>query len=61
MMLVGILQFVSGAYEIKDINEVIQEVISDKLIEFVAHAPTGHIKLKPDVQVKFDYEKSFNT
>ena len=58
-----ILQFVPGAYEIKDINEVIQEVVSDKWIEFVAHAPTGHIKLKlkPDVKVNFDHEKSFNT
>ena len=35
----SILQFVPGAYEIKDINEVIQEVVSDKRIEFVAHAP----------------------
>ena len=39
------LQFVPSAYEIKDINEVIQEVVSDKQIEFVAHAPTGHIKI----------------
>ena len=48
------LQFVPSAYEIKDINEVIQEVVSDKRIKFVAHAPTGHIKLKlkPDVKAK---------
>ena len=42
---------------IKDINEVIQEVVS------VAHAPTGHIKLKlkPGVKANFNHEKSFNT
>ena len=57
------LRFVPGAYEIKDINEVIQEVVSDKRIEFVAHDPTGHIKLKlkPGVKVNFDHNKSFNT
>ena len=57
------LQFVPDAYEIKDINEVIQEVVSDKRIELVAHVPTGHIKLKlkPDVKVNFNNEKSFNT
>ena len=36
---------------------------TDKRIEFVAHAPAGHIKLKlkPSVKVNFDHEKSFNT
>ena len=57
------LRFAPGAYEIKDINVVIQEVVSDKRIEFVAHAATGHIKLKlkPGVKVYFNHEKSFNT
>ena len=48
---------------VSETTDIRQKLVSDKRIEFVAHAPIGHVKLKlkPGVKVNFDHNKSFNT
>jgi hypothetical protein len=50
-----------GAYEIKDLNERIQEKIPGELVQILPHKPTGKVelKLKEGTKVHFGKEKSF--
>jgi len=51
-----------GAYEIKDLNEIIQQKIPGELVQILPHKPTGKVelKLKESIKVDFQKDKSFN-
>ena len=56
------LRFVPGGYEIKDLNDIIQQEVSDEQIQILPHKPTGRVvlQLKPGVRVDFKHNKAFN-
>ena len=51
-----------GAYEIKDLNDFIQQKLPGELIQVLTHNPTGKVelKLKAGVKVDFKKERAFN-
>jgi len=57
-----VLKITPGSYEIADLNDVIQQSISDEKIQLVPHKPTGRVvlQLKADVKVDFSHAKAFH-
>ncbi len=57
------IEFDSGAYEIEDINNHIQDVVPNELIKIEIDKGTGKskIKLKPSVKIYFDIDNSIRS
>jgi hypothetical protein len=57
------IEFETGAYEIEDINNHIQDVVPNELIKIEIDKGTGKskIKLKPTVKIHFDIENSIRS